>query len=227
MTANMRAPLEKAGRMSDANVAVCRSRAPMGVLIAAAWSGLLASCAGGYLTGKAPDAAADLRPAGNPAPDPPDAAADSSPDGQAERYVWPADATRMVAKQLSAGFGPPFPPGSECEGQATYTLTVADRGLAWRVCRSSSPSTFEAPWRYVEGQRTLTTEEQGQLVQALRGVQVSQGIGCGTDKGGFSLTVTTPAATTEYLDSFYACRMPGNWVDLIDPVFETLGRLVP
>jgi hypothetical protein len=154
--------------------------------------------------------------------------ADGKPDGAGEAgstsdEVWPADAIKMVAEDRGGGFGPAPPAGSACQWSGTYTLTVATKNLAWRLCQPPAPG---APYQLVISQRTLTDFERDALVAALDKVAVSTAPSCGADKGVLALKVTTAAGEKEYLDNFYACLKQGVYVTNIDGVFQVLRQLV-
>jgi hypothetical protein len=154
--------------------------------------------------------------------------ADGKPDGAGEAggtsgEVWPADAIKMVAEDRGGGFGAPPPAGSACQWSGTYTLTVATKNLAWRLCQPPAPG---APYQLVISQRTLTDFERDALVAALDKVAVSTAPSCGADKGVLALKVTTVEGEKEYLDNFYACLKQGVYVTNIDGVFQVLRQLV-
>ena len=138
--------------------------------------------------------------------------------------VWPASATQMVAEDRGGGFGPGPPPGSKCQGGAAYTMTVADKNLAWRLCQSPSPGLL--PYEIVVGHRMLTTAEFSALTGALDKVVITTGPSCGADKPVLALKVTTPPGEREYLDDFYACLKQGVYVAGLDGVFQVLRPLV-
>jgi hypothetical protein len=154
----------------------------------------------------------------------PDAAADLNFDHAPSQAVWSDDASRVIAEILARGFGPPPPAQSECQGTGSYTLTVADRKLAWRYCQTSPD--FTTPWKWTEGQRTLAASELDLMIAALRKVHTATAVGCGADKSTLDLRITTPAGEQVYLDNFYNCgAKAGIYVDDIDGVFAVARML--
>lgn len=143
---------------------------------------------------------------------------DASPDGA--RPVWSSQATKLVAEQNGFGFGPPMPP--QCPIAARYTFTTGDRQLVWAVCKPQAGG----DWKFSEGHRTLDDAQWQSVAEALaRVVLTRHPDSCGADKPDRSLTITTPAGETRYLDSFYACHKAGNYVDSIDGVFDAFAPL--
>ena len=138
--------------------------------------------------------------------------------------VWTADATKLVFKILGDGFGPAPSAADPCVRGATYTLTMSDRMLSWRLCNLPSVDPSKA---LVVGGRVLSTTELDGVVRALDMVVVSHGTGCGADKSTESLTITNLAGEREFFDDFYAClAVPGRtYVANIDAVFTALYAL--
>jgi hypothetical protein len=199
-----------ARRLSDRLVAFS-SRAWLAIAATASLLLSLAACSTSVPDPASSDAAADA------------AASDvGSPDDTAmASLVWAADATKMVVEDHGGGLIAPAPTGSACPavGVGTYTLTVADKGLAWHICTSG------ALYTYVDGMRTLNDADYASLITALKGVALSTSTSCGADKSVETLTVTTPSAETTYLDSFYVCAHQGIYVDGIDGVFFAASTL--
>ncbi|HEX7601940.1 MAG TPA: hypothetical protein VF316_10060 [Polyangiaceae bacterium] len=142
--------------------------------------------------------------------------------------VTPADCLRGVTLQdHGGGFGPSPPPGSECTGGATYTLTVATRALSWEIYVIGNPYPF--PWQLQKGQRTLTPTELGSVATAMKQVVVAGTVNtCGADKPLLTVTVSTPKYAQEYTDSIYQCQGQGKlYVDSIDGAFTAVAALVP
>lgn len=150
--------------------------------------------------------------------------ASGAPDGATTTGVWPADATKMVAEDHGGGFTGPAPAGSTCPTLrlGTYTLTTADKRLAWHICQVMPAG---ALYQFVDGARTLTDAELAAMVAALRGISISTRTICGADKENLTLTVTTPTGDSQYLDSFYICLHQGVYVDGIDGIFEVSRSL--
>jgi hypothetical protein len=150
-------------------------------------------------------------------------APDAADGGGIANQVWPADAIKLVAEDRGGGFAPNPPAGSACQWSGTYTLTVATKNLAWRLCQPAAPG---GPYQMVVSQRVLTDFERDALVTALAKVAVTTAPSCGADKGVLALKVTTPAGEKEYLDNFYQCQKQGVYVTNIDGVFQVLRQLV-
>jgi hypothetical protein len=149
--------------------------------------------------------------------------ATTTADGATAGVIWPANATKVVAVNQGGGFGAQGPAGAACrfQGEGSYTVTVADKQLVWKVCQA-----FVAPtYTYREGTRTLDDGEFDRVLAALGKVQLTTRTSCGADKASLSLRVTTPAGEKEYLDSFYLCAKQGIYVDEIDGVFSVLDML--
>jgi hypothetical protein len=142
-------------------------------------------------------------------------------DSATVQPVWPDNATKMVAEDHGGGFVGPAPAGSSCPAlrAGTYTLTVADRRLAWHIC------TFGTVYSYVDGAKTLGDADYASLVAALKAVTLSTSTTCGADKSIETLTVTTPAGDAVYLDSFYVCAHQGTYVDHLDELFFVASNL--
>jgi hypothetical protein len=168
------------------------------------------------------DSAADLAIADTSTPIDQHTQADTS----TPPVIWPADATKLVADDHGDGFSAPPPAGSTCQYQDRFTLTVADRGFAWHVCEPTVAGMPQSPFHFVDGQRTLTEAELAGVVAALMNLTPAAHLSCGADKPTLTITVTSASAgEREYVDSFYACLMHGNYVDHIDPVFTALRNL--
>ncbi|HEX3695693.1 MAG TPA: hypothetical protein VH374_09915 [Polyangia bacterium] len=148
-------------------------------------------------------------------------------DAPSTNQVWPDNATKMVAEDMGGGFVGPAPTGSACPylRQGTFTLTKADKVLAWHVCQAPS-AIATGPYQYVDGSRPLNDAQLASLVDALNAVTVSTQKTCGADKETLALTVTTPAGDKTYLDDFYACNGKGVYVSNIDPVFAAARTLM-
>lgn len=132
--------------------------------------------------------------------------------------IWPADATKLVAK-VSGGFMPPPPPGSTCSNGAEYTLDRASRKLAWKICDWNGTQ----PRHYVTGNVTLTKAKLATVEAALNGLEITGHDICGADKPFETFTVSTPAGDKRYTDSFYSCRGGSDtYVDDIGSVFNAL-----
>ncbi|AKU94175.1 hypothetical protein AKJ09_00839 [Labilithrix luteola] len=76
----------------------------------------------------------------------------------------------------------------------------------------------------MEGEKTLTETEYASLTSAINALILSDR-GCGADKPTLTLKVTTPNATTSYLDDFYRCNKDGNYVHGLDAVFGQFDTL--
>ena len=138
--------------------------------------------------------------------------------------IWPSNATQMVIRNAGGGFVGPAPTGSECQsGEASFTLTVATRNLAWEKCQTSAGD----PYTLVKGERTFKNAQVDGLNTALQGVALSTETGCGADKSSLSLTVTTPTGEHEYLDDFYACNKTGTYVSGLDQLLQAASDLTP
>jgi len=135
--------------------------------------------------------------------------------------IWPASATTLVAENSGGGFRPPPPAGSTCAiGRAKYTLDRATRHLAWETCDSPDNVT---PAHTVTGSTTITVAELAAVNAAMNGVTIATVDMCGADKPLYQITVSTPAGSKTYTDSFYKCQ-GGNrtYVDGINGVFSAL-----
>ena len=139
--------------------------------------------------------------------------------------LWTSDSTQAVVEDDGGGFVGPPPSGSECGyGVGSYTFTVADDKLAWHYC-DTTPATAGAPFKFIDGSRTLSAAERDMLVTALRAVVPSTNAQCGADKSERRLTISGPSGATVYLDDFYACQHQGVYVKGIDGVFSVAGTL--
>jgi hypothetical protein len=145
---------------------------------------------------------------------------DSGDSGAVTAAVWPGDATKMVAEDRGGGFAPAPPAGSQCQGGATYTMTVADKLLVWSLCQATMPGV--QPYQIVTGQRTLTGPEMDMLTALLGNVTLSTQPSCGADKQTLALKVTSPRGEREYLDDFYSCLHQGIYVAGLDALFQFL-----
>lgn len=177
---------------------------------------LLAAC-GGQLSTPIDSGA----PADGSGTDSPNACSAETRPGQS---VLVACVTKASIHSDGGGFGPPPPPGSNCHGEATITLELATSNLDWATCSiANDPKT---PWTLTTGHRTLSATEASSAVASMRKIVVSSGGSCGADKPTETFTVTLPAATQQYTDSFYSCQGAGKiYVDNIDQAFGTLGAL--
>ena len=142
--------------------------------------------------------------------------------------VWPSDATKLVAEDSGGGFVPPAPAESPCNANlgmpGTYTVTVSDKKLVFRVCVADASDSTK-PHRWVDGMKALTNSEYDSLVAALHNVMVSTRPDCGADKPTLTLKVSSAAGERTYLDVFYACQMQGTYVTGMDGVFGVLQSL--
>ncbi len=140
--------------------------------------------------------------------------------------LLPANATKFAAENKGGGFVAQPPAGSTCPvGAALYTVTIVTKAFTYHECVTGTMDRLE-PFKWKDGQRTLTDPELASLTAAFGKVTVATRVICGADKPVLTLTVTTPAAETEYLDSFYSCQKKGIYVDNIDAVFAAF-RLLP
>jgi hypothetical protein len=148
----------------------------------------------------------------------------SAGDGGKAGAVWTPSASKLVAEDRGGGFLPVHDAGADgCTYGRTFTLTVADRKLAWRVC---APTTAADPvYKATDGGRVLTTTELGVVLQAVEQVTISSETRCGADKGTLLLTISNASGDRQYLDDFYACEKQGTYVTNIDLVFEALVPL--
>jgi hypothetical protein len=118
------------------------------------------------------------------------------------RSVYTSDVTRITLDDLGGGYGPPPPPGSQCTvGQAHYELAVADRTLAWDMCRLQGTGIYASD----AGNRSIDDGEWTMLGPQLRQLVVDGHNGCGADKPEVELVVTTGAGALTYGDGFYGC----------------------
>ena len=161
---------------------------------------------------------------GSPAGSAADSSADSPADGEPKSgAVWTASATKLVAEDRGGGFVAPHDAGvDECTYGRTYTLTVADRNLAWHVC---APTATDPAYKATDGARVLTTTELATVIQAVDQVMVSTETRCGADKGTVLLTITDATGDHPYLDDFYACEKKGTYVTNIDLVLQAVVPL--
>ncbi|MDB4980228.1 MAG: hypothetical protein JWM82_980 [Myxococcales bacterium] len=193
-----------------------------GVVVLSAGLGALSGCGDAPLsTDAGPDGDGQVSGSdGNTGAD----AGGAAPDGGPGTKVWTADATKLVAKVLGDGFGPAPTPTAPCVRGFTYTLTMSDRKLSWRLCNDAAADPAMA---LRTGERVLSTAELAGVVAALDTVVVSHGTGCGADKSTETLTITTPAGERDFFDDFYACNAtPGRtYVANIDSVFAALNAL--
>jgi len=138
--------------------------------------------------------------------------------------IWPANASQAVVADTGGGFAPQAPAGSSCRDAeaGTFTFTVADNKLRWRVCHAPGGA---QPYAEVSGDRSLSADEARGLLDALRQVTRTKATGCGADKSVLTLRVTTPTGAHDYLDSFYVCHGSGVYVDGIDEVLGQARRL--
>ena len=132
--------------------------------------------------------------------------------------IWPADATKLVAK-LSGGFMPPPPAGSTCSNGQEYSLTLATRKLSWANCDFNG----SLPRHMKTGVVTLTNAELAKIHAAMNAVEIATSDSCGADKPFETLTVSSPAGDKKYVDSFYRCNRGDNvYIDNIGGVFGAL-----
>jgi hypothetical protein len=128
----------------------------------------------------------------------------------------------MTVRNAGGGFIGPAPQGSECQsGEATYTLSVSTRSFTWQVCQTA----VMAPYTWNSGERVLDQAEFDTLVTVLKAVSISTRDTCGADKSTLTLQVTTPTATHDYLDDFYACTHAGVYVTGIDELLQVSAGL--
>jgi hypothetical protein len=132
--------------------------------------------------------------------------------------IWPADATKLVAK-MSGGFMPPPPPGSTCTNGQEYTLTIATKKLAWANCDYNGGAA-----RHMKtGSKTLSNADLATINTAMNAVEIASGDMCGADKPYMTLSVSSPAGDNKYVDSFYSCHGGDNvYIDNIGGVFGAL-----
>ena len=132
--------------------------------------------------------------------------------------IWPADATKLVAK-LSGGFMAPPPAGSTCSNGQEYALTLATRKLSFANCEFNG----NLPRHMKTGSVTLTTAQLATIHAAMNAVEIASGDMCGADKPFETLTVSSPAGEKKYTDSFYSCRGGDSvYIDNIGGVFGAL-----
>ena len=132
--------------------------------------------------------------------------------------IWPADATKLVAK-MSGGFMPPPPPGSTCTNGQEYTLTLATKKLAWANCDYNGGG----PRHMKTGTKTLSSAALATINTAMNAVEIAGGDMCGADKPYMTLSVSSPAGTNKFVDSFYSCNSGDNvYIDNIGGVFGAL-----
>jgi hypothetical protein len=157
----------------------------------------------------APDASSEVDAA-------PDAAVSNVPGG-----IITDDAQKIVVT-IEGGFGPTAPKGSQCKPtDATYTLTLPARTLAWEVCVSKSGGIYD----YDTESKTFSSDQLAPLSAALRAVAPSTKTTCGADKPVESVIVTTSADTRSYFDDFYACQDGEQYVTGLDAVVSELAKL--
>ena len=134
--------------------------------------------------------------------------------------VWTTSSTKVVlvdradSVQVDAGGAP-----RECSSGLTYTLIVADRKLAWRVC-TNTPS--DPTVRELTGEKVLADADFQSVIQSLEKVAPSSHTLCGADKSHRTLTITNPAGDETYLDDFYACEKRGTYASNMDGVFDVV-----
>jgi len=134
--------------------------------------------------------------------------------------VWPASATKLVAKNAGGGFTPPPPAGSNCAvGAAKYTFDVATKKLDWEECSFVDWST---PMTLQTGSKVLNAAEVSAVNAAMDAVTISTDNLCGADKPFMTLEVTSAGGVKKYTDSFYSCRGTGPFVDNIGGVFTAM-----
>lgn len=132
--------------------------------------------------------------------------------------IWPAEATKLVAK-ISGGFMAPPPPGSTCTAGVEYTLDRAAKKLSWKRCDFNGP----LPRTFVSGNAMLSAARIAAIGTAMNSLEVATEDRCGADKPFETLTVSTPAGDKHYTDSFYACNRGSDvYVDNIGVVFAAL-----
>jgi hypothetical protein len=136
--------------------------------------------------------------------------------------VWTAAATKLVAEDRGGGQTAPHDAADECTYGRTYTLTVADHRLRWRLCIGTAT---DPAYKLTEGERVLSATEFNSVIQALDMVTTSSKMHCGADKQTLLLKVTNPSGESEYRDDFYACLKMGTYVTHVDQVFAALAPL--
>jgi hypothetical protein len=134
------------------------------------------------------------------------------------------EVTKIVVENAGGGFVPPPPAGSACAlGAAKYTLDLKSGRLDWAVCNSKDMS---KPYMLDTGSRVLAEDELAKVASELAVVKVGNTDLCGADKPFETVTVTTPAGSFQYLDTFYGCQQPEKiHVNGIDEALDALRKL--
>lgn len=137
--------------------------------------------------------------------------------------VWNSSVQTLVVENHGGGFTPQPPPGSTClVGAKKFTLTVATSALAWMRCVGGSGS----PYTQSSGGRTLSGDEMKSLDPVLGALQVVKPDGaCITDSPLLTVTVTTPVATQDYVDSGSQCTTSGKPLLTRDAIQGALDQL--
>lgn len=135
--------------------------------------------------------------------------------------LWPTNATKLVAESAGGGFTPPPPPGSTCRvGAAKYSLDLATKKLDWQTC---DWRTDGLPLTLKTGSTTVTAAEMAQINAAMNAVKIAEENICGADKPLMTISVTTPAGSKTYTDSFYSCwGGDRTFIDNIGGVFAAV-----
>lgn len=114
--------------------------------------------------------------------------------------LFPSDTTTVVATAREGFF--PTVAGSTCmRADDTFTLTLAERSLTWKVCANVDGGSFA----YQQGQTTLGESDMAALLTALHAIALTTHALCAEDKPKFTVTFTTSTKMTTYDDEAHAC----------------------
>lgn len=137
--------------------------------------------------------------------------------------IWNSSVQTLVVENHGGGFTPQPPPGSTClVGAKKFTLTVATSALAWTRCVGDGKTAYTE----TSGGRTLTAAEMKSLDPVLGELKVVKPDGaCITDSPILTVTVTTPVATQEYVDSGSQCSTSSKPLLTRDAIQGSLDKL--
>lgn len=134
--------------------------------------------------------------------------------------IWSEDVTKIEGETKGGGFMRPAPAGSECTmGAEQYSLDLASRDLTFVTCKTS-----QSPYKKQNGSKRLTPAAVRTIVETVKAASiVTDRDGCGADKPFKTVSLTTPAGSKTYQDSFHACAgRTGTFIYEIDAIVSAM-----